>query len=288
MNYQSICRSLICFSVLTLLPAPAWSDEPAPVPGVKKQRVSPKLLREAMSTPEYRARVNAPAAPSIDQIQKLADKLKANGDNEGCELLQSFVQEHQRLANQSSAKADSSPSFSVRCQLVSLNDAEIAPDSILKTASFDNSGNLNEQQIEAFSKELDRAVHEKKGTRLLGPVTLTAHAHKATHFHHGGVHAIATSDGSVPKNMHETGTILDVMVTPEASGTNKVELTLQLVSDETSANPAVVNRKAHTTVDLKNGGTSIIAVPGSDHENKVVLVTKVVRNAVEMTAVPRQ
>lgn len=284
MNYKWICLVLLTL----IVPAPVRSDEPGAIPGIKKQRVSPKLLREAMATPEYKARVNLPPPPSIDQIQKLADKLEMSGDKEDSALLRAFILEHQRLANQSPAKSDSTPSFTVRCQLVALNDADIAANSILRTATFDDAGQLSEQLVETFNQELERSIHENKGTRLLGPVTITAHAHKPMHFHQGGSHALPTSDGSVPRKVHETGTILDIKVAPQDNATNQVELSIQIVSDESHANQPHVDRKKHSTVVLKNGGISIIAVPGSDQESKVFLVTKVARNALEVTAVPKQ
>ena len=73
-----------------VLANPLLADEPPVKPGIKQQRVSPKLLREALNLPEYKAQTPSPS-PTIEPLQRLSDKLKTNGDQENHELLERFI-----------------------------------------------------------------------------------------------------------------------------------------------------------------------------------------------------
>ena len=122
-------------ALVLILATPAWSDDPKN-DGVIKQRVSPKLLREAMLLPEYQG-PPAAAAPSLDSLKRLSEKLKACGDNENAELLQRFVQAHQQLVNQAESTAKSNRELlDVHCEVVEVNLEQLPKDSILLNQSL--------------------------------------------------------------------------------------------------------------------------------------------------------
>ena len=275
----------MCLAFMTLaVTNSAWSEEPPVTPGIKKQRVSPKLLREAMALPEYKAQVApAPNPPSVEHLQRLSEKLKSNGDKEGCDLLQRFLQEHQKLASQSAQNLETNASFRVRCQMVSVDFRDIPKDSILVTGVFNEMGILDKQSVEAFSKELDHALRTKQATRVFDPVTLTARVNETCHFHQGSEVLLPSSDGSPARASRELGTVLDLLITPLADNFHRVELMVNLIGDFDADHAKthdvdyshLTQRKLQTAIEVKTGETSIVASSWGDQGQKVFLITKV-------------
>jgi hypothetical protein len=91
-----------CIAVL-LLTTVAFSDEPVSKSNPQKQRVSPKLLKEALALPEFTARTQEVAPVTMEDLKRLANKLKVSGDVDGSELLQRFIAEHERISTRAHA-----------------------------------------------------------------------------------------------------------------------------------------------------------------------------------------
>ena len=269
----------ICSWVLLFVAtAPAWSDETPAPQGVKKQRVSPKLLREAMALPEYQGKP-APAtpAPSIEHLQRLSDKLKTNGDKEGSELLQRFMQEHQRLASQSARAAENETVLNVRCQVVEVQIEKLPKDSIL------HNGLPDRQHTEAFCKELNQAVLAKHATRLFEPVTLSTRVNEIGHFHQGEEFSFPSSDGSPPSKFRKTGTIIEVFVTPIENDKNRIDLSIELIDPKLAhvgndSDPSVnqnYHRKLEATIEAMIGESAIQTIPSELPGHKIFFVTRI-------------
>jgi hypothetical protein len=282
-------RKWICTGILAfVVPTAAWSEEPPASSGIKKQRVSPKLLREAAALPEYKARVAPPSAPfsSLDSVQKLSVKLKDRGDIEDFELLQRFIQEHQRLSK-GGHTAEIGDLFNVRCQLLTIPVDEIAPGSVLLTNAFDSNRVLSREFVEPLGKELDHLVQSKKAKSVFEPVTLSAHGHQNCHFHQGGEIHLPSSDGSPSKISRETGTILDLLLDPMNEFQTKVALKLEVKhpgnarkSAEGDVDALLENHKAFSTsFEVKNGESVIISCPCADQRHRAFLIIKVTPRA---------
>jgi hypothetical protein len=269
----------ICVGGLLFVFMPTvWSDE-APAPqGVKKQRVSPKLLREAMNLPEYKGQpATTTPPPNLEHLQRLSEKLKTNGDTEGCELLQRFMHEHQRMANQSARISEKEAAFTVRCQVVDVHFDKLSKDSIL------HNGLPDSQHIDAFCKELDRAVTAKHATRLFEPVTLSTRTNEIGHFHQGEEISIPSSDGSSPHKYWKTGTIIELFVTPIEHDKNRLEMTIELIDPKSTAigndfeplADPLHHRKMEATIETLIGETSVHVIPSDLPGHKIFFVTRI-------------
>ena len=269
----------ICgWGLLFVLTSTAWSQETTAPQGVKKQRVSPKLLREAMALPEYKGQP-APTAPppSIEHLKRLSEKLKTSGDNEGSELLQRFMQEHQRLASQSARIAENETALNVRCQVIEVQTEKLPKDSIL------HNGLPDRQQTDAFCKELNQAVLAKHAIRLFEPVTLSTRVNEIGHFHQGDEFSFPSSDGSPASKFRRTGTIIEVFVTPIEHDKNRLELVIELIdpvlahawNDSDSSLKTAGHRKMEATIEAVIGETAVQTIPSEKSGLKIFCVTRI-------------
>ncbi len=264
--------------VLLVVTATALSDETPAARGVKKQRVSPKLLREAMALPEYRGQP-APTSPppSLEHLQRLSEKLKTNGDTEGSELLQRFMQEHQRLANQSARLAENQTALNVRCQVIEVQTEKLPADSIL------HNGLPDRQHTDAFCKELNQAVLAKHATYLFEPVTLLTRVNEIGHFHQGDEFSFPSSDGSPASKFRRTGTIIEVFVTPIEHDKNRLELVIELIdpvsvhasNDSDSSLNTSGHRKMEATIEAVIGESTVQTIPSERPGRKIFCITRI-------------
>jgi hypothetical protein len=273
-----------CLWVFALaLANPAWSDEPPAIPGVQQQRVSPKLLREAMNLPEYKAHVSSTTPPpSIKHLQRLSEKLKTNGDRVNHELLQQFIQEHQQLRRQAISVPEPGALINVRCKLIDIDLKNCPPDSILRHGKFNSEGVLNVASADAFGNELDRAVIARHAKHLFDPVLLTTHIHENCHFHQGIEVSRPSLDGSPSNGAWEIGTILDMLVSPIAIDLNRIDLSIELSHrvepNESNSRETIARRNMRMTVEAKTGETSVVATSWGDQTpdgHRVFLITRV-------------
>ena len=265
-------------SLLFAITATALSQE-TPVPqAATKQRVSPKLLREAMALPEYQGKP-APASPppSIEHLQRLSEKLKIGGDKEGSELLQRFMQEHQRLASQSIRSSEKESVVNVRCQVIEVQTEKLSTDSILLHGLPDR------QHTELFCKELNQAVLAKHATRLFEPVTLSTRVNEVGHFHQGEEFSFPSPDGSLPHKFKQTGTILDVLVTPIEHDKHRIDLSIELIDSKRSdvvnefdpANDQRTHRTLEATMEAVIGEPAVQTIPSETPGKKIFFVTRI-------------
>ena len=276
---------------------------------VKQQRVSPKLLREAMALPEYRAQaILTPSPLSTVPLQQLSEKLKANGDLENLALLEQLLREHQRLSHQSAHRSMAENLFNLRCEVIEVDLKQIPHDSVLRANNLTNSDSgistsgistsgisigIDPESAAKIHLALEQTLKSRQGTRLFEPVTLTAIAAETVHFHQGTRLALPSSDGSSPQGFQEIGTIIDAKVNPTENDFYRVEFAIEISHDHvggpssvspSSVSPSSVSppnpltptyQKQQTSVLAKSGEVAIVVLPWGNTEQKVFLVTTV-------------
>jgi hypothetical protein len=280
------------------VPSPPVSNSAIPKK-VKQQRVSPKLLREAMALPEYRAQaIPAPSPLSTVPLQQLSEKLKANGDLENSALLEQLLHEHQRLSHQSAHRPMAENLFNLRCEAIEVDLKQIPHDSVLRASTLTNSDSgiptsgiptgVDPQSAAKIHQALEQTLKSRQGNRLFEPVTLTAIAAETVHFHQGTRLALPSSDGSSSQGFQEFGTIIDAKVTPTENDFYRVEFAIEISHDHVGSPSSVSEpqisqpnplkptyQKQHTSVLAKSGDVAIVVLPWGNTEQKVFLVTTV-------------
>jgi len=304
-----LLKWICCWLFVLTVTNQASSDDPAfPSPPVsnsaipkkvKQQRVSPKLLREAMALPEYRAQaIPAPSPLSTVPLQRLSEKLKANGDLENSELLEQLLREHQRLSHQSAHHPMAENLFNLRCEVIEVDLKQIPHDSVLRANDLTNSDSgistsgistgVDPQSAVKIHHALQQTLKSRQGTRLFEPVTLTAIAAETIHFHQGTRLALPSSDGSPSQRFQEIGTVIDAKVTPTENDFYRVEFAIEISHDHIGSPSSVIEpqvsrpnplkptyQKQHTSVLAKSGEVAIVVLPWGNTEQKVFLVTTV-------------
>jgi hypothetical protein len=163
----------------------ACADEPVRPRGPLKQRVSPKLLREAMAVPEYRARMTAQNPVSLGDLQALADRMKQNGDADNANLLERFIHEHEQLVRQSAARSNSSiGKLVLNCHIFESRLDDIPRDSALSNGVTSPL---------AIHQELDKLVASGKAKLILDPRLIESKSN---------VPVRCFSDGEFPVALH--------------------------------------------------------------------------------------
>lgn len=304
-----LSKWICCWLFVLTVTNQASSDDPAvPRPPVshsaiptkaKQQRVSPKLLREAMALPEYRAQaIPAPSPLSTVPLQQLLEKLKANGDLENSALLEQLLLEHQRLSHQSAHRPMAENLFNLWCEAIEVDLKQIPHDSVLRGNNLTNSDSristsgistgVDPHSAAKIHHALEQTLKSRQGTRLFEPVTLTAIAAETVHFHQGTRLALPSSDGSSSQGFQEFGTIIDAKVTPTENDFYRVEFAIEIRHDHLGSPSSVIEpqvsqpnplkptyQKQHTSVLAKSGDVAIVVLPWGNTEQKVFLVTTV-------------
>ena len=314
-----LSKWICCWLFVLTVTNQASSDDPAvPRPPVshsaiptkaKQQRVSPKLLREAMALPEYRAQaIPAPSPLSTVPLQQLLEKLKANGDLENSALLEQLLREHQRLSHQSAHRPMAENLFNLRCEAIEVDLKQIPHDSVLRGNNLTNSDSgistsgistsgistsgistgVDPHSAAKIHHALEQTLKSRQGTRLFEPVTLTAIAAETVHFHQGTRLALPSSDGSSSQGFQEFGTIIDAKVTPTENDFYRVEFAIEIRNDHLGSPSSVIEpqvsqpnplkptyQQQHTSVLAKSGDVAIVVLPWGNTEQKVFLVTTV-------------
>lgn len=206
--------------------ATTCADEPVRPRGPLKQRVSPKLLREAMAVPEYRARMAVQNPVSLTELQTLADKLKQNGDTDGANLLQRFIHEHEQLTRQSAALSNSSiGKLVLNCHIFESRLDDIPHDSALVSGVTSPL---------AIHQELDKLVASGKAKLILDPRLIESKSNVPVRCFSDGEFPIALHNGKSAKieirDCHSTIEILPTIIENQ-----RIKMQLKLVSGNEAA-----------------------------------------------------
>jgi hypothetical protein len=251
---------IIAFSIA----ATAFSEEPARREDARKQRVSPKLLREAMLLPFPKPEAIAP--PSLEDLKRLSERLRVTGNNADADLLQRFTHEHQRLVNQSAWVASASDQrLEIRCEVIEVNLDALAENSRIDSIA----GGLapsDPSHTEAIRKELRRLVSEKKA-RVRYQHCFKQKIGEASHYESGGevAHKIPAEKGRPDDEWLDLGIVLDVLPTMVSQDRVKVQLSCDSAEPEANAvegdkHAAESKRMFQNTFEMNVGSTAIFSL----------------------------
>jgi hypothetical protein len=212
---------------MLLLTVAAFSDDPVRPANPQKQRVSPKLLREAMALPEIKARTQQVAPVSLADLGRLADKLKAKGDVEGAELLERFIREREQVVAEAVNPKVRNESYNVECNAIDVNVEELPANLV----AVERNCALCTKELLA---ELLHLVIAKKAKAVIEHVLIPIQAHEK-----GRARSMAdlpprlpSSDGSTPSHLHEIGTVVETFVTPVSKDRIRIQITTETTSKD--------------------------------------------------------
>ena len=278
MLQNGVCVCVLAFAVTAV----AWCEEAPGKKGVKKQRVSPKVLREAMALREYNAQAPA-AAPvattSIEQLQRLTEKLKSADDHENAQLLERFIHEHQQLVKQSTLVPTSNrDEVDIQCELIEVKIDEVEKDSIL----FDETSSSKGTEIR---KELERLVLAKKARVLVGPASFLTKFNETCRIQDGEDLPVPTSDGSLRREVafQHSGTTFEVLPTLDANGgivlTMSCEIRSKDMEHTTTVDgtivPGITKSKVRSTMNVHPGESNFHSFRSQVNGKRIYLMSKV-------------
>ena len=216
--------------------ATVHGDEPIRPRGALKQRVSQKLLREAMATPEYKARMAVQTPAPLSDLEKLAAKLKQNGDLDGANLLQRFIREHEHLTNQSATRSGSTVGkLVVNCHIFESKLDDIPSESVIKngiTSPF------------LVHQELDKLVSAGKAKLVLDPRLVESKSNVPVRCFADGEFPVALHNGKSAKiEVRDCHSIIEI--TPTAIENQRIKMQLKLISGNDA--PAAIQTLVPTT-----------------------------------------
>lgn len=280
MRHKCLYLSLVTWMVTTSV----WADEPvrARPTGRQplKQRVDPKVLREALALPEYQGKVQEPPAVSLDDLQSLAEKLQKNGDSDSANLLQRFIHEHRPAKQSVRLVASGEVAIQIQCQFIDVNLDELPANSILRTVLPVHPG---EKSAEC-QKELHQLVAAKKAKLVSEPVLITK-PNVAARISEGGEIPIPTpgGEGTVTIEFREYGTAIEIL--PILTTGKQIRLqTLIEISEKDLKNaiessgttiPGFKTRKSQHTVDVNVGEASVCSCGDSSTGTKTFVIMTV-------------
>lgn len=277
---SGLCLALVALAGIGI----ARSDEPTVGKNPVKQRVSPKVLKEAMALPEYKVRTATPKVSS-DDLKKLADKLKANGANEDAELLHRFVLEHERLTNELSRAAEShQQAFDIHCDVIEVNSADLPGHSTPAHCS-------NPAVIREFEATLRRLVTEKKAKALVEPALIATRTRPSSRDR-------VTEDPMPPESPADAPHIIKIgenaslelsavpiskdqvriQLTSEVSGNDREDAVTILGSSAPAifkTAPGIFKHRLQSTIEANIGETVIQASPATSKGMRQFVLIKV-------------
>ena len=250
-------RKSLYFLLLTAITSsPVWSDDPIPKQRPLKQRVSPQVLKEAMALPEYRGK--APDSPEqlLEDLKKLSDKLRKNGDDEGADLLQRFIVEHERFISRSVQHA----AMGEGKILVHMKVFEVKKSNLREDSVFNNSVCENSVKVQA---ELNHLITAGKAKICVEPFLVEGDTCVAMRQFSDGEFTVPLHDKGVAHvEIRDLGTKVEVV--PTLAGKNRVRLQIHGTSStdgdgeplqETSK---VSKREVYSTVEISFGDCLLV------------------------------
>ncbi len=260
----------------------AWSDEPVRRQTPLKQRVDPKLLREALALPEYRPQAPETPPVSLDDLQGLTDRLRKNGDSDGADLLERFIQEHQRLVKHSvRLTAIDEDVFEVQCKIVDVNLEDLPHHSTLRMSN-------PSEKWEEFQTEISHLVATRKAKVISEPI-LTTRANVSARLSSGGEFPVPKPGHAekVSIEFREYGTMIEVLPTVINRDKIRLESNIEL-SEKDPVNtvtvlgttvPSIAKQTIQGTVDVSLGQPSISSCLHTINGRRLFVIMSVSRRS---------
>lgn len=266
-----------------LLTTVAFSDEPASKSSSQKQRVSPKLLKEALALPEFAARTQEVPPVTIEDLRRLANKLKASGDVDDSELLQRFIVEHERISTRAHAYPGAqNEMFNIQCDVFEV-----------KVDDLPSSCSVYDCHCASLSKELQAELHRlikgKKAKTVIENVQIPLKAYETGHARSGGEFPvpIPSSDGKVAVEFRKIGTVVEASATPLTKSRVQIQVVTETATKDPelattirgTSVPGVTTRKVQSTIEADLGETVVqVSKASGNGDFQFVLVKVTSRN----------
>lgn len=259
----------------------AWSNEPPKAQQPLKQRVPAKLLREAMAIQDAQVKAaEVSPGPQLDELQRLADRLRKNGDAEGADLLQRFLHDHQRLAKQSAMPRKlAEDGLCIHVEVFDVQSAGVTHNRILAENHISNPANSTEVR-----HELVRLVSASQAKVLVQPVSLLTTMNHSGRYTSGGEFPIPKNeDGKTVVEYREFGISISALPTQ----LSKDQIRLQLMCDVIERDeknpitvlgtriPNLIKRKVDSTVYSNLNEVTVHSYAQGTDAGRLFVLTKV-------------
>lgn len=281
-----------------------WSDEPVrPQIADKQQRVSPKLLNDALELPEYQAKAPElkppvpteyqgraseakPAALTLDDLQKLAERLKKNNDSEGAALLERFILEQKSHSSQTALEPTGNDSVhTIYVEVFEVDFDKIAADSILRDEDHSISSKEIYAELHLLFAERPKLFKLKK-VRLLAHYALVQRGfNQPARFFDGGEFPLPVpgNDDAQTVEFREFGQMLETNLTPLGKDRIRLQLTCEISDKDLNAGvtvngvniPGIIKRKIQSTTDMNLNEWTLTANGSSTNGRQLFLMAKV-------------
>lgn len=269
------------FIVSMLVVNVALGDESTRAGSVHVQRVPPSVLKQALGLPEFPERTSKVPTTSMDDLKRLAEKLKLQGDVGDAAMLQRFIQDHEKLTSQASLSLERShETFTFQCDVFEVNLDELPADSIVKQHQFTSQTN----ELEA---ELHRLVGTKQAKKIIDRVLTNLKANETVRARSGSELAVplASSDGSVPQQFRELGAVVEASASPVAQNRVRIHLTCETrtrdldnaITIDGTTTPGITKRKTQSVFDADFGETIVQSSPATLKGHRQIVLVKVTR-----------
>ena len=271
---KGICCVVVTLAVSSLLSA----EEPARSQNPIKQRVPAKVLREAMNLPEYQQKTaESPPAPSMDDLQKLSDKLKKNGDTDGASLLQRFLNHHQRLIKQSQERAAaSSEKLTVQVKSIEVNLQDLT-----------KATELRQTHQGLWTREVETELHQlvlAGKAEILNGISFVTTLNETEHCHSGSEFLVPTT-GDQKFEVREFGTDIEFQPTLVEKDRIRIQMTCENTCKDNANTvtilettvPGITKHRMQCTFEMSLGESMANVIPASTQGRNIVLITKVTK-----------
>lgn len=281
MLHKEICSA---FAVL-VISGICSADEPVRGQNPIKQRVSPKVLREAMNLPEYQLKATESLpAPTLDDMQQLSDKLKKNGDEESASLVQRFLNHHRRLTQKLTEHLQEIVAVPGEKLIVQMKTVEVSLPDLTKATDLRNS-----QQVPwtaEFEAELCQLILSGKA-EILSSVSFASTVNEPEQFHSGGEFLIPTSNNRNNQKFEVRKYGTDVEFLPTLIDKERVQI--RMIYENAQKDPAhattvlgttvpgITKRRLQSTFEMKLGDSIAHVISASPQARSVLLITKVTK-----------
>ena len=269
-------RFLLALTAVVLVTVVHGAD-PIPKQGNLKQRVNPKLLREAMAIQEYQAKATATSASSVDDLQRLHEKLKKNGDDADAAMVEKFIHEHQRLVTQSIRHLPCvSGKLIVHARVIEVRPGDLPPELVThgKTVS----------DLSRIDVELERLEEHHKAKICKKPMLIENDATIPIRCFEDGEFALPVhNDHSTRFELPTLGASFEVHATLINNQKVRLKSTCETIEDDPDnivvvdgvRHPGKARHKTETVYDLNFGEAAIESIPLEIQKRGFVVIMEV-------------
>jgi|GEM_PF-5427204 len=271
-------RKGICYAAALFLSSQLSAEEPARSQNPIKQRVPAKVLREAMNLPEYQHKsTETLPAPAIDDLQKLSDKLKKNGDVEGASLLQRFMNHHLHLTKQTQERA-AAPTEKLTVQVKSIE---------VNLQDLTKGNELRQSHQCLWTREIETELHQlvlAGKAEILNGMSFVTTLNETEQCHSGSEFLVPTT-GDQKFEVREFGTDIEflptlidkdhVRILMSCENTHKDSTRAVTVLESTV--PGITKHRLQSTFEMKLGESMALVMPALNQGRNIVLITKVTK-----------